>query len=72
MEKPKQMLMRHANENPNQSLVVSEINGVISVDLNFKTAESALFMLFLMKKSLEDRIIELSKRTPTEASEPSA
>ena len=66
--KPKDVLMTHANENPTQTLVVSQHGASYTFDTIFHNPADALFMLYLLethlKKSLEKGMQKVDEAKP--------
>lgn len=53
---PKDRLTKHAEFNPRQVLVISEVNGQFVVDISYATPAEALFMLYTLEKSTKEII----------------
>ncbi len=53
---PQDILKQYVEKNPNQLFLVAEVNGQLTAEINFKSNESALLMLFLLRDKVEELV----------------
>lgn len=52
----KQILLEHANQNPLEVLVVTNVNGQLRMNTKYENMASGLFMLYQLERTVKDWI----------------